>query len=144
MSSFEKFRSNYEQAIYVVLNPQLNLHVGVFNPSLQVFLKEKNTQQWAMITAYNPGSTICTASKNRFMNGQLEQLLHKDRFRFHEAEHRDPKGLWPVENSFFIENIELERALALGRKFGQNGIVAGDQEAIPLLFDCTFRETTGD
>lgn len=78
------------------------------------------------------------------MNRQLEQLLAKESFVFHKAEHRDPKGLWPAEKSFFIQNIDLEIALTLGRQFGQNAIAAGDQEAVPQLYDCTFKASTGD
>ena len=114
----------------------MDLFVGVFNQSLQVFLIKNNIQTWAMITAYNPGSRIRTETENKLMDRQLEQLLDEERFRFHAAEHRDPKGVWPAEKSFFIENIDLQSALTMARQFGQNAIVAGGREAVPQLFDC--------
>ena len=144
MSSFEQFQQVYQQALYVVLRPEMNLRIGVFHQELQDFLKDNNIHQWAMITAYNPGSTVCTETENKTRQDELAELLNEEGLRFLEAEHRDPKAQWPIEKSFFIERIDLKSALALGYQLGQNAIVAGDERAIPQLFDCTFKASSGD
>jgi hypothetical protein len=49
------------------------------------------------------------------------------------AEHAADDGLWPVEESCFVADLEREDACALAAEFGQNAVVCGGQDGIPRL-----------
>jgi hypothetical protein len=144
MSTFQKFKSDYEQAIYQIINPHMELHVGVFHPAFYDFLMINNVDQWAMITACNPESVILSESENKCRQNALEKLLLERGYLFRKAEHRDPDGHWPVEPSFFVETIECQEAKSIGALFGQNAILAGNKKAIPCLFSCGLSDPICD
>jgi hypothetical protein len=45
----------------------------------------------------------------------------------------DPANLWPAEKSFFVPELDLNTARALGRQFNQNAMVWIGNDAIPRL-----------
>lgn len=137
MSSFEQYKSAYEQASYYIPEPGFDLRIEEFHKDFFEFLKENNIKQWAMVSAYNPGSKKCAQIENEAAHNRLRVLLSREGYEFRKAVHRDPNGKWPIERSFFIANIELKNAIALAKKFKQNAIVAGNINAVPHLFDCT-------
>lgn len=143
MSAFEKYKEAYENTRYCIPQLELELKIGQFQQSFQTYLEKNGIHHWAMITAYNPQSKLNTHRENERSQQRLEKILSEEGYKFHLAEHRDPKGEWPIEKSVFIAKIPLDRALQLGREFKQNAIVAGGSDAIPRLYNCTIRDSGG-
>ena len=81
---------------------------------------------WAFITAWNPLPDILTKSENDIRNHQLQVLLEEEGFIFHPGVGISKNEDWS-EESFFIENIELERANDVSLKYGQLAFLYGDK-----------------
>ena len=80
---------------------------------------------WAFITAWNPLPDILTKSENDIRNNQLKVQLKEEGFIFHPGVGISKNEDWS-EDSFFIENIELETANDISLKFGQLAFLYGD------------------
>ncbi len=80
---------------------------------------------WAFITAWNPLPDILTKSENDIRNNQLKVQLKEEGFIFHPGVGISKNEDWS-EESFFIENIELETANEISLKFGQLAFLYGD------------------
>ena len=80
---------------------------------------------WAFITAWNPHPDILTKSENDIRNNQLKVQLKDDGFIFYPGVGISKNEDWS-EDSFFIENIELETANDISLKFGQLAFLYGD------------------
>ena len=80
---------------------------------------------WAFITAWNPLPDILTKSENDIRNNQLKIQLKDDGFIFYLGVGISKNEDWS-EDSFFIENIELETANDISLKFGQLAFLYGD------------------
>ena len=80
---------------------------------------------WAFITAWNPLPDILTKSENDIRNNQLKVQLKEEGFIFYPGVGISKNEDWS-EDSFFIENIELETANDISLKFGQLAFLYGD------------------
>ena len=80
---------------------------------------------WAFITAWNPLPDILTKSENDIRNNQLKVQLKEEGFIFYPGVGISKNEDWS-EDSFFIENIELETAKDISLKFGQLAFLYGD------------------
>ncbi len=80
---------------------------------------------WAFITAWNPLPDILTKSENDIRNNQLKVQLKEEGFIFYPGVGISKNEDWS-EESFFIENIELETANEISLKFGQLAFLYGD------------------
>ena len=80
---------------------------------------------WAFITAWNPLPDILTKSENDIRNNQLKVQLKEEGFIFYPGVGISKNEVWS-EESFFIENIELETANEISLKFGQLAFLYGD------------------
>ena len=80
---------------------------------------------WAFITAWNPLPDILTKSENDIRNNQLKIQLKEEGFIFYPGVGISKNEDWS-EDSFFIENIELETANDISLKFGQLAFLYGD------------------
>ena len=80
---------------------------------------------WAFITAWNPLPDILTKSENDIRNNQLKVQLEEEGFIFYQGVGISKNEVWS-EDSFFIENIELETANDISLKFGQLAFLYGD------------------
>jgi hypothetical protein len=81
-------------------------------------------QNWAFITAWNPLPDILSLEVNQRRNQQLEQDIKQFGFRYTLGMGISEDGKWS-EESFFIENISLDNANELARKYGQLAFVFG-------------------
>jgi hypothetical protein len=68
---------------------------------------------------------ILSQSENDFRNNQLQVQLKEDGFIFHSGIGISKNEDWS-EDSFFIENIDLENANAISLKYGQLAFLYGD------------------
>ena len=80
---------------------------------------------WAFITAWNPLPDILTKSENDIRNNQLKVQLKEEGLIFYPGVGISKNEDWS-EDSFFIENIELETANDISLKFGQLAFLYGD------------------
>jgi hypothetical protein len=95
----------------------------------------KSIKTIAILTGENPYGKKATKDYNKNANEKLEEILMSGRYGF-----RKVKGSYgSLENSYIVNNISLESAIALGEKFNQDSIVfgevvGGDQEDVYMNF----------
>jgi hypothetical protein len=81
---------------------------------------------WAFITAWNPLPDILTKAQNDIRNLALKKQMIEDRYVLHTGIGISKNEDW-LEESFFIENITLNKANAVSAKYGQLAFLYGDQ-----------------
>jgi hypothetical protein len=91
---------------------------------------------WAYLTAWNPGSIPQMEFVNRGRQEELELSLRGSGYGVLPGFSRDPTGQWPDEEGLLAFGLGWEHALTLGRKFGQNAILAGLGEGRVQLLRC--------
>ncbi len=80
---------------------------------------------WAFITAWNPLPDILTKTENDIRNNQLRFQLKVEGFKYYPGVGVSKNEDWS-EESFFVENIELQKANEIASKFGQLAFLYGD------------------
>ena len=95
-------------------------------------IKSDLLSSWAFLTAWNPQSKVLSNDENLRRNLELtEDLSDYDYILgFGKGEG------WPAEESFFIPNIDFEKAMNLAQKYDQNAFVYGAHESLPQLILC--------
>ena len=120
----------YQDAIYEVYygDRTIQLFIDRPNSKLDLILKKHDVTSWALITAFNPYSQCLSATENKQRHQSLIKLVQSLNLTFFDALGKDKDGAWTPEQSIFIIGINLDRAIAIGRKFQQNAIVFGELE----------------
>jgi hypothetical protein len=113
---------------------EIILRVGQAAPFLDAWLARENLECWAILTAWNPGSVLRPAMKNRQSQEALRHLLRERGLRIFPGENRAQDGNWPPEATFFVPALAQDAALDLARAFGQNAVLWGKITAPPCLF----------
>lgn len=98
------------------------LHHGERHSQLEKWMQQSGLTGLAIITACNPGSVPLEEAENRRRNTELEQEIKALGRHFGPALNQSADGEWP-EPGFWIANISLDEAIALGRQFGQAAVV---------------------
>jgi len=137
MSSRER-RARLEQVyldtVYRVSGPfcVLDLRIGVRSPALDRLLHRLGVRDWVFVTAWNPSSRAQPGWRNRARQARLARALR--------GLHICLPGLglprdsrWQPEHSLFAAPVSAGRARRLGRRFGQNAVVAGRRGQPPAL-----------
>ncbi len=114
----------------MVAEPRVVIRIGEPNAALDQLLDAAATA--AFLTAANPRSERRSDEENRRRTAELRQALSTAGHRHLEGEGRDPAGGWS-EPSFLILGIQAAEALALARRFEQNGFVWCERGAAPEL-----------
>jgi hypothetical protein len=110
---------------YIIhLQSEIVLRIGEMPTDLLEKLALLET--WAFITAWNPLPDILSIVANERRNEDLQQYLLDRGYTIHKGIGISKDQSWS-EESFFIENIELEDARAASAKFGQLAFVYGDR-----------------
>jgi hypothetical protein len=91
---------------------------------------------WAYLTAWNPGSVLQMDFVNRGRQENLELSLRGSGYGVLPGVSSDPTGQWPDEEGILAFGLGWEHALTLGRRFGQNAILAGLGEGRVQLLRC--------
>ena len=81
---------------------------------------------WAFITAWNPLPDILTRTQNDIRNNELRKQLEDEGYLIYPGIGISKNEEWS-EESFFIGNIESEKANAISSKFGQLAFLYGDR-----------------
>lgn len=133
----------YNNTLYVVDEFEDIIRIGKLNDEADAFCVANGLTTWAFLTAWNPLSKPLTVQENQERNNAL--LSDLDGYKILTGRGKDPKGIWPAEESFFVGGISPNEACLLGRKYGQRAIVVGSIKSkakLIALFDATGNEKT--
>lgn len=117
----------------------LGLMIGRPDPLLDHLLARRRKDDWAFLTAWNPGSTPRPRAENLASQMALE---HKLRQAGHELWVGQGIGPWNAdgtrwtEPSVLVIGIAREAAVTLGREHEQVAIVVGRRGGAPELVWC--------
>jgi hypothetical protein len=112
---------------YIVhLQSDIVLKIGEMPADLMKHLRL--LKNWAFITAWNPLPDILSKAENEQRNEDLQQYLLDRGYSIHKGIGISKDQSWS-EESFFIENIELEDARTASAQFGQLAFVYGERES---------------
>jgi hypothetical protein len=115
---------------------EIHIHPGLPSPALDALLDERGADQWAYVTACNPGSQLLSSDENvRRQQALLEAVQHRGLPVFGGESVLDPAA-WPPEPSLLILGMPPNEARSLGRRFGQLAIVAGRRGEPAALIPC--------
>jgi len=135
MAKTTELEAAYQATIYRVFLPGgcCDLQPGVRSEVLRCWLETAGACQFAILTAHNPGSRRIDAQENAIRQSQLECELLEAGFEPYAGENVAADSGWPGEETCFVAGITLAEALAFGQRFGQNAIVHGDADGLPVL-----------
>jgi hypothetical protein len=87
----------------------------------------------AFLTAWNPGSVPTPSAENAAAGARLAQLLRARGHRLLAGRSVDPAGNWEAEEGVLVLGMGSGEACAIGRAFGQAGLVHAERDAILRL-----------
>lgn len=125
MMDTDKIKTAFLETNYtILLENKIVLKIGEM--PLQLFSEYPQIKTWAFITAWNPLPDILTKPENNIRNNQLKVQLKEHGFIFYPGVGISKNEDWS-EDSFFIMNIDLERANDISLKYGQLAFLYGDK-----------------
>jgi hypothetical protein len=113
------------------------------SPSIDIKINQTNTElnmleNWAFISAWNPHPDILSLVENQSRNKQLEQDIKQLGLKFSLGIGISEDQKWS-EESFFIANIDIDKANELSSKYRQLAFVYGIRGETATLY-YTFSE----
>lgn len=126
MNTKEIEKAFLETSYIIHLQGEIVLRIGEIPADLLAQLPSLET--WAFITAWNPLPDILSKAENEQRNEDLQRFLIDRGYSIHKGIGISKDQTWS-EESFFIENIELEDARTASAKFGQLAFVYGDKDS---------------
>ena len=135
MAKTTELDAAYRATTYRVFLPGgcADLRIGQANQTLNCWLETAGCTNFAIVSAYNPGSQPIDATRNAERQSQLECELLEGNYEPYAGENiPDGDSAW-VEETCFIPDIELEDACALAENFGQSAIVYGGADGFSRL-----------
>lgn len=135
MAKTSELDAAYRATTYRVFLPGCgaDLRVGAASAVLNQWLETAGCEQFAIITAYNPGSLARSEAVNAASQSQLEGDLLESGFLVLPAQNIPDAGDWPVEESCFVAGISAAEACALGGDYGQNAVICGGPDGVARL-----------
>lgn len=121
----------YKNTTYEVFEPKIKIRIGEHNEALEKLLGEHGEETWMFITASNPASVKLSNQENAERNFSLLEELNI--YKVFEGRGIGDSEEWNPEESFLVPGISRVKAIALGKKYGQNAIVFGTREDLPEL-----------
>jgi hypothetical protein len=113
----------YHCTLYHVFGTEIILKIGQHSQFLDTLLNQYHQQDWAFISAYNPGSVVLPEEENSLRHEQLKIALGL--YSYFEGEGVGENPPWKPERSLLVIGISREKAIEIGNRFEQNAIVAG-------------------
>lgn len=112
------------------------IRVGERCAPLDALLGARGVEEWAYLTAHNPGGRAEPAVANERAQAQLEaELAAAGRETLRGASTADG-GDWPPEPSVLVLGLPRAEALVIARRHGQEALVAGRRGAAAELIFC--------
>lgn len=109
----------------------LKLRVGQPHPFLDDMMAFRGLEEYAYLTAWNPGSKPLPEAENRARQDDLKARL-KGKHPLVEGVATADDGAWR-EESLLVLGIPRADALDLARQFGQAAILAGRRGGAPEI-----------
>ena len=109
-----------------------NLRINENHDAFRKYCEERKISSWAFLTAWNPQSKALSKEDNLMRNFELTEDLANYDYTLGFGKGDD----WPAEESFFIPNIDFEKAMTLAQKYDQAAFVYGTHESLPQLILC--------
>ena len=115
----------YREARYVVdhLTDPLVLSVGRACVGLRSLMSGYGVSTAALLTAFNPGSVLCSDEANVSAQASLVEWLKREGYVMLDARGEDTRGVWPSEESVLVLGIPQYVAEQAADRFGQNAFV---------------------
>jgi Protein of unknown function (DUF3293) len=123
----KEFRAAYLETVY-----EAGGEAFQFSP-LETGIALYQGRRFTLITAANPRSAAFSDAENDARNLQMSREIEARGWHFEASLGRSPSGDW-CEPGFLIWDAPLEDVLELGRGFGQNAIVYGEDGRIALAW----------
>lgn len=137
MAKTTELEAAYRATSYRVFLPEGLCELRLDQPSLafSAWLKASGAQQFALLTAHNPGSQRLAATVNSERQSALEVELLVAGYEPYAGENVADQAEcdWPPEESCCVLHIGLGEAKAIGAKYGQNAVVHGMTDGVPHL-----------
>ncbi|WP_158542556.1 BREX system ATP-binding domain-containing protein [Lujinxingia litoralis] len=134
----------YTAARYLVLTPEpRELRCDEPAGALDALPELTPETPWALITAHNPASRLCSPAQNARSHAALTHLIQERGLHHRPTRALDPQGDWPPEEGFLIYPLAPDDALHLARRFGQNAALIGTGTGPVTLLDCRPQPGTG-
>ena len=125
----------YQAAHYRVsgATPPFDLVLDVPNAALAACHRRYGVDCSALLTAWNPHSVRVPPADNALAAARLEQRLQALGLRWLAGFGADAAGAWEAEPSLLVFGLGRDAACAIGRDFGQAGLVHAGGDAVPRL-----------
>ncbi len=138
-ANFDQIDTAYRATTYIahVRSENLNLRVDQPSSALDSFLNAQGCDQWAFISAVNPGSQKLTEAANAGRHRQLLAVVSALKLPYFSGDGVPDSSGWPIEPGLFVLGISLEQAQDIAAQFGQYAILAGTRGSPPTLHYCT-------
>lgn len=132
----------YQQAHYILeASPPIVMKIGVVNPQLAAWLRDRNATCLAFITAWNPESRVLSHTENKVRHEQLCAHIDASGYPRVDGVGQDPAGVWR-EESLAVLGIAQDEARTIGKLFEQNAIVYVESpDRAPKLVWCRPRSS---
>jgi hypothetical protein len=130
----------YRSTTYRVLiagDAPIDLRIGEPSARLDLVLVSHGADAWAFISAWNPASRELPPAQNDARHAELLAIIGERGWSCLDGSGIPADSDWTAEASVLVLGISLDEAVALGRRFGQNAIVAGRRGAAAELVYCT-------
>lgn len=114
----------------------IRLRVDKSSPEFDTFLERTQCEQWAFISAVNPGSELLTEAANATRHRKLLATVSAQKLTYFAGDAIPDSAGWPIEPGLLLLHISLEQALMLAREFEQLAIIAGSRNDAPRLHYC--------
>ncbi|HEY7986276.1 MAG TPA: DUF3293 domain-containing protein [Methylophilaceae bacterium] len=137
--SFAELDMAYRATGYLIhlRGEAIRLRVDQSSPEFGKFLEHTQCEQWAFVSAVNPGSELFTEAANASRHRKLLAAVSAQKLVYFPGDAVPDTGKWPIEPGLLLLHISLEQALALAQEFGQAAILAGHRNGIPKLHYCS-------
>jgi len=137
--SFAELDTAYRATVYLMhlRGEAIRLRVDQPSPELSKFLEHTQCEEWAFISAVNPGSELLTEAANAGRHRKLLSAVSAQKLVYFPGDAVPDTGKWPIEPGLLLLHVNLEKAMALAQEFGQAAILAGQRNGIPKLHYCS-------
>lgn len=128
----------YRATTYAVADgaARLAIRVGERCAPLDALLAARGLDEWAYLTAWNPGGRAADPAANQAAQAGLEAELAASGRPCLRGTSRSDAGDWPPEPSVLVLGLARAEALAIARRYGQEALVAGRCGAPAELVFC--------
>lgn len=114
-------------------SPPFTLRIGERSVQVLELFGSSGVASAAFLTAWNPRSEMQSDDANAAAQAKLVARLVATGHRCFAGIGEDLSGQWPGEPSLLALGVGRERAVQLGREFGQNAVVWVGAEGVPEL-----------